>query len=101
MALPAPLPPPLEHVLEVLYRERGWEVYIFGSWARGEENPTDIDIALSGSPPPSEGELAELREQLEELPIPYRVDVVCYQRASASLQEAIQREGILWKPKGG
>ncbi|MCS6894792.1 MAG: nucleotidyltransferase domain-containing protein [Bacteroidia bacterium] len=96
MSPPTSLPPVLESFLAPLCRKQGWQIYLFGSWARGEANPTDIDLAIVGSL--SEAELAELREALEELPIPYRVDLISYHQAPPALQEAIQREGILWKP---
>ncbi|MCX7606786.1 MAG: nucleotidyltransferase domain-containing protein [Bacteroidia bacterium] len=94
-----PLPSALSTLLKRLCQEHGWQVYIFGSWARNETQPTDIDIAIQAESPPTETELAELRWQIEELPIPYRVDIVRYDTADPELQAAIRREGILWKPE--
>ena len=73
-------------------------VYLFGSWARGEERRTsDIDIAVWLEDPSSKGILERLRELLEEAPIPYRVDVVDLREADELLWDKIKKEGILWK----
>ncbi|MCS7152609.1 MAG: nucleotidyltransferase domain-containing protein [Bacteroidia bacterium] len=96
-----PLPQALQEILEPLCRQRGWRVYIFGSWARGEMHPRDIDIAIQADPPPSEAEMAELRWQLEEAPIPYRIDLVRYDLADPGLRAEIDAHGILWTPENG
>ena len=72
------------------------QVYLFGSWARGEERVTsDIDLALEGE---EASEMAmQLREALEESDIPYRVDVVNLMEASPKLLANVRKEGILWK----
>ena len=74
------------------------KVYLFGSWARGEERrSSDIDIAvdwLGGAPP---GKLARLREVVEESDVPFRVDVVDLSAASEVLANKVSKEGVLWK----
>jgi hypothetical protein len=76
-------------------------VYLFGSWARGEERRTsDIDIAVRPEGPLPAGILRSLRDLLEEAPIPYRVDVVDLREADGALWERIKKEGILWKGCG-
>lgn len=74
-------------------------VYLFGSWARGEQRRTsDIDIAIE-----HDGSLAadalilNIREILEESLVPYRVDVVDLTKAGSILAEKVRKEGILWK----
>ena len=72
------------------------QVYLFGSWARGEERVTsDIDLAIEGE---DASEMAmQVREALEESNIPYRVDVVNLVEASPALLANVRKEGILWK----
>ena len=72
------------------------QVYLFGSWARGEERVTsDIDLAIEGE---DASEMAmQVREALEESNIPYRVDVVNLMEASPALLANVRKEGILWK----
>ena len=72
-------------------------VYLFGSWARGQERPTsDIDIALDAEGEMDGRVLLVVREALEESTIPYRVDVVDMTKADIRLVENIRKEGILW-----
>ncbi len=74
------------------------KVYLFGSWARGEERrSSDIDIALDwvGGAPPDK--LARLREVLEESDVPFRVDVVDLSTAGEALVSKVGKEGVLWK----
>ena len=72
-------------------------VYLFGSWARGTaRHGSDVDVAVEFLGAPNERKIADLREQLEESTIPYRVDIVDMSRAAESLREEIRRDGIRW-----
>lgn len=73
-------------------------VYLFGSWARGEQRRTsDIDIAIEHDGALSSDLVMNIRELLEESIVPYRVDVVDLTEAGAILAEKVRKEGILWK----
>ena len=91
----------LERLKNIVMSEIGdasVKVYLFGSWARGEERrSSDIDIAVEwpgGAPP---GKLADLREVLEESDLPFRVDVVELSVAGEVLADKVSKEGVLWK----
>jgi predicted nucleotidyltransferase len=72
-------------------------VWLFGSWARGDQAPgSDIDVAVSAREPLPPGVLALLRERLEESTVPYRVEVVDLTTAPAALRGAVLREGTIW-----
>ncbi len=72
-------------------------VYLFGSWARGEETQaSDIDLAVELLGPVPPGTLARLREALEEAPFPYRVEVVNLEEASDALTQKVRQEGLPW-----
>ena len=74
------------------------KVYLFGSWARGEQHrSSDIDIAVDWPGGAPSGKLARLREVLEESYIPYRVDVFDLAEAAAELVDKVRKEGVLWK----
>ncbi|MCE5286496.1 MAG: nucleotidyltransferase domain-containing protein [Pelosinus sp.] len=96
---------PREHILEmvkeVVLTEIGRypvKVYLFGSWARGEErNSSDIDIAVDLGKGVFSDILMRLRETLEDSVIPYRVDVVDLAEATIELSEKVEKEGIVWK----
>ena len=83
-------------VVESVAEQANVQVYLFGSWARGEERVTsDIDLAIEGE---DASEMAmQVREALEESNIPYRVDVVNLMEASPALLANVRKEGILWK----
>ena len=83
-------------MVESVTEQADVRVYLFGSWARGEERITsDIDLAIEGE---DVSEIAmQVRETLEESDIPYRVDVVNLVEASPELLANVRKEGILWK----
>ena len=83
-------------VVETVTKQANVRVYLFGSWARGEERVTsDIDLAMEGED--ASEKVMEVREALEESDIPYRVDVVNLMEASPALLANVRKEGILWK----
>lgn len=73
------------------------KIYLFGSWARGEERMTsDIDLAVETEEGTPFSKAAYLREILEESVIPYRVDVVDLAEASEAIIDKVRKEGIPW-----
>ena len=91
----------LDMVRKVVLAEVGDEpvkVYLFGSWARGEERTSsDIDIAVESMEGACLDNWAHLRETLEESAIPYRIDIVNLAEAADELVKKVRKEGILWK----
>ena len=91
---------PVQRVKDVVlqhFKERDVRVYLFGSWARGEQKmSSDIDIAIDSRDDISY-EITLLRERLEESTIPRHVDVVDMHHAGAALFRRIREEGVLWK----
>lgn len=74
------------------------KVYLFGSWARNEEKQSsDIDIAVEPHNQISPSMWLELQERIEESMIPYNVDIVNLEDASAALIQNVKREGVIWK----
>lgn len=74
------------------------QVYLFGSWVRGEAGRTsDIDIALMPIVPLSPGLVSRLHEALEESHVPYPVEVVDLSQTDAAFRQRVLKEGILWK----
>lgn len=73
------------------------KIYLFGSWARGSAAvSSDVDVAIDYGGKADRRKLARLREALEESSIPYNVDVVDMNEASAELLAEIERDGIEW-----
>ena len=74
------------------------QVYLFGSWARGEQKRTsDVDIGIQHDGEIVPSVFMHIRFLLEESTIPYRVDVVDLLHAGEVLVEKVKKEGILWK----
>lgn len=91
-----------EEVLQELTRRvaqrlqgRRYKLYLFGSRAQGHASPrSDYDLALWADPPLDLATLARLREELEEVNILQRVDLVELSWAPG-LKETVEREGVL------
>ena len=80
-------------------RDEDVAVYLFGSRARGTAHRgSDIDVGVMPRASISRGCLASLRERLEELPVPYRVELVDLSEASAALSDSALEEAITWRP---
>lgn len=96
----APSPRYLDEARAIVERELSGvaaDVYLFGSWARGDPRRiSDIDIAVLPRGPAPAAILSRLREAFEESSIPYPVDVVDLREASPSLRDRVLREGIPW-----
>jgi len=77
--------------------EKNAQVYLFGSWARGEATRlSDIDVAIDPHATLPRGTLARLRERLEESHVPYHVDVVDLTRTAPEFRHRVLAEGVLW-----
>ncbi len=73
------------------------QVYLFGSYARGNPHHcSDIDLAVLPAEPLPLGTLSEIREALEESLVLCAVDLVDLSQADDSFRAAVLREGILW-----
>jgi predicted nucleotidyltransferase len=73
------------------------QVYLFGSWATGENRRTsDIDIAILPSEPLPEDILSRIKKALEESLVIYPVDVVDLSRVSPQFRDRVLEEGVLW-----
>ncbi|MHB1682377.1 MAG: type VII toxin-antitoxin system MntA family adenylyltransferase antitoxin [Bacilli bacterium] len=72
-------------------------IYLFGSFARGDEQTSsDIDVGIEAPTTVPFDKLSNLRQEFEDSTIPYRVDVVDLNTASATLRDKVRKEGIRW-----
>jgi len=84
-------------VFETL-KEENVIVLLFGSRARGDFNRvSDIDIGILPGKNFDRRKLVFLKEQIEDLNIPYTVDVVDLSRVSEVFKDKALREGVVWK----
>lgn len=78
-------------------RGRDADVYLFGSWARGDARRTsDIDVAVLPKDDLPWIVLTRLREALEESSIPYPVEVVDLREVAPQFRARVLEEGIRW-----
>ena len=75
----------------------GGRVFLFGSWARGEERGTsDIDLGILCEEPTGRGLIAELQSDYDESTIPYRVEVVDLRTVGDGFRAKVLAEGVEW-----
>jgi len=75
------------------------KIYLFGSRATGKHaEMSDIDIALDvGQKIEPHWRIGEIRDTLQGLFIPYKIDVVDVYRIPDSMREILLEEKIVWK----
>lgn len=73
-------------------------VILFGSRAREEHHPfSDVDIGLIPHGEFQEGKISLLREQVEDLNIPYKVEIVNLSEVSEEFKKEAVKSIIVWK----
>ena len=86
----------IKRILAVLHRNpKIREILLFGSRAKGNyQKGSDIDIAVS-TDGLSMGELLQLKSALDDLMLPYNIDIVVYEDIqNRNLREHIDRVGL-------
>ncbi len=85
-------------VLDALDGMSSVKVVLFGSRAVGTAHRrSDIDVGVLSEVGFSNGLLADLREKLEELNIPYTVDLVDLCEVNPTFMRQVIQEGIIWR----
>ena len=70
-------------------------VRVFGSRTDGTARPhSDLDLAIDAGRPLDLGTLAHLEEAFQESDLPFRVDVVDWQRVSGPFRERIRASAL-------
>ncbi len=73
-------------------------VYLYGSRARGDHSlSSDIDIAIDTGCVADARKMARIRLAIEDLNIPYAVDVVDFHDLSELFRQNIEKDKIVWK----
>ena len=87
-----------DQIIEVFARAvpaKKFEVFLFGSRARGEEEEgSDADLAISGTEI-DRSDLSLIREQWEYSTIPMMLDLVDLQDINSALYEQVEKEKVL------
>ncbi len=73
-------------------------IILFGSRARGNfDRRSDIDIGILPKNEYDHKKLILLKEKLEDMNIPYGVDVVDISKVSKVFRDKALKEGVIWK----
>jgi predicted nucleotidyltransferase len=73
-------------------------IILFGSAARGDAHRfSDIDIGILPKNNYNKKKLILLKEQLDNMNIPYTIDLVDISKVSVGFREKVLTEGIIWK----
>lgn len=74
------------------------KIVLFGSRAR-EDNfiASDVDIGVIPYGKLDETKMALLKEKIENLNIPYKVEIVNFQHVSEDFKKLAMRDAITWK----
>lgn len=87
-----PLTPEIRQVVDILLRNGAEEVYLFGSYARGESTEkSDLDLAVKGMPP--EHFFRAVGEACAVVPVP--VDIVDLDESGPALTYLKEHGGLL------
>jgi hypothetical protein len=86
-----------ELVLTALGEEKV-KIVVFGSRARGDSNLySDVDIGIIPYGKINKTKLVLLKEKVEDLNIPYKVEIVNFTEVSRVFKKEALKEAIVWK----
>lgn len=81
-----------------IFKGENVTIILYGSRARGDSyDSSDIDIGILPKNGYDRTKLTISREKLEELNIPYKVDLVDISEVSESFKENVLKYGEIWK----
>jgi len=85
------------HVLDYL-KEENVTIILFGSRARGDFNKfSDIDIGIIPNGQIDNRKIILLKDALENMNIPYTVDIIDLSKVSNAFKQKALKEKIIWK----
>jgi predicted nucleotidyltransferase len=91
----------LEHIKAVVldaFRGEDVMIMLFGSRAREDfDRRSDIDIGIMPGKKYDQKKLILLKEKLENMNIPYKIDIVNISKVSDVFREKVLKEGKIWK----
>lgn len=86
-----------QQVLETLKDQR-IKIILFGSRARKDFNASsDVDIGLIPYGKINKDKITYLRDTVEQMNIPYKVEIVNFEEVSEDFKREALKEAIVWK----
>ena len=84
-------------IIRKYIKDKSIEILLFGSRAEGNSSMiSDYDLAIRSKDELSETILSTIKEELDNSNIPFKVDLVDYNKVSDALRESIDRSNIKW-----
>ena len=88
----------LKEVFLEFFKDEDVKVVLFGSRARGEfVNTSDVDVGIIMGNGADRKKLTLLREYIDELNVPYKVEIVDFSTVSEEFKKAALKEAVVWK----
>ena len=92
---------PIENLKEAILtflEDENVRVVLFGSRARGDfASTSDVDVGIIPKDGFDRKKLTLLREQVEGLNIPYKVEIVDFSAVSEKFKGMASKEAVIWK----
>ena len=88
----------LKEAILTFLEDENVRVVLFGSGARGDfASTSDVDVGIIPRDGFDRKKLTLLREHVEELNIPYKVEIVDFSAVSEKFNEMALKEAVVWK----
>lgn len=88
----------LKNLVLSLLRDEKVKVVLFGSRARNDNNiGSDVDIGLLPYGEFDRRKIFLLKEKIEDLNIPYKVEIVNFRETSEEFKKEAVKEAVVWK----
>lgn len=88
----------LKEVFLEFLKDEDVKVVLFGSRARGEfVNTSDVDVGIILDSGVDRKKLTLLREYIDELNVPYKVEIVDFSTVSDEFKKTVLKEAVVWK----
>lgn len=88
----------LKEVFLEFLKDEDVKVVLFGSRARGEfVNTSDVDVGIILDNGVDRKKLTLLREYIDELNVPYKVEIVDFSTVSDEFKKTVLKEAVVWK----
>lgn len=88
----------LKEIIIGFFKDDDVKIILFGSRARKDNYIfSDVDIGILPNKRLDTKKIAYMRERLENLNIPYKVEIINFSEVSANFEKQALREAIVWK----
>lgn len=88
----------LRKVTTTLFKDDKVKIILFGSRARGDNySSSDVDIGIIPLGSIDKGKTVLLKEKVENMNIPYKVEVVNFSEVSEEFKKDAMKGAVVWK----